>query len=35
LAGCTRYHGEAKTLEDMDAAIEQGIIAELGRHDSN
>ncbi|TRZ76181.1 MAG: hypothetical protein D4R94_05450, partial [Chitinophagaceae bacterium] len=35
LAGCTRYHGTAKTLEDMDAAIEQGIIAKWGRHDSN
>lgn len=35
LAGCTRYHGSAKTLEDMDAAIEQGIIVEWGRHDSN
>jgi len=35
LAGCTRYHGAAKTLEDMDATIEQGIIAKWGRHDSN
>jgi type I restriction enzyme S subunit len=35
LAGYTRYHGAAKTLEDMDAAIEQGIIAKWGRHDSN
>jgi antitoxin component of MazEF toxin-antitoxin module len=35
LIGCTGYQGKAKTLEEMDAAIEQGIIAEWGKHDSD
>jgi len=35
LIGCTGYQGKAKTLEEMDAAIEQGIIADWGKHDSD
>jgi antitoxin component of MazEF toxin-antitoxin module len=35
LAGCLKYEGKAKTLEEMDDAIRQGIIAEWGSHDSD
>lgn len=35
LIGCTGYQGKAKTLEEMDAGIRQGIIAEWGKHDSD
>lgn len=35
LIGCTGYQGQAKTLEEMDTAIEDGIIKEWGRHDSD
>lgn len=35
LAGCLAYHGKAKTLEEMDDGIRQGIIAEWGKHDSH
>jgi len=32
---CTGYQSQAKALAGMDAAIEQGVIAEWGKHDSN
>lgn len=35
LIGCTRYQGKAKTIEEMDEGIRQGIIAEWGQHDSD
>lgn len=35
LIGCTGYQGKAKTLEEMDEGIRQGIIAEWGEHDSD
>jgi bifunctional DNA-binding transcriptional regulator/antitoxin component of YhaV-PrlF toxin-antitoxin module len=31
LIGCTGYQGKAKTLEEMDEGIRQGIIAEWGQ----
>lgn len=33
VAGCLAYKGKAKTLEEMDKAIEEGIIAEWGKND--
>jgi len=33
IAGCLAYQGKAKTLEEMDEAIQQGIIAEWGKND--
>ena len=30
LAGCLAYQGKAKTIEEMDEGIRQGIIAEWG-----
>jgi hypothetical protein len=35
VAGCLAYQGKAKTLEEMDNAIQQGIISEWGQHDSH
>ena len=35
LIGCTGYQGKAKTIEEMDEGIRQGIIAEWGEHDSD
>jgi len=35
LIGCTGYQGKAKTLEEMDEGIRQGIIAKWGEHDSD
>ena len=35
LIGCTGYQGKPKTLAEMDAAIEKGIIADWGKHDSD
>ena len=34
IAGCLAYQGPAKTIEEMDEAIQQGITAEWGQHDS-
>ena len=34
LIGCTAYQGKAKTLAEMEQAIQKGIIAEWGEHDS-
>jgi bifunctional DNA-binding transcriptional regulator/antitoxin component of YhaV-PrlF toxin-antitoxin module len=33
VAGCLAYQGKPKTLEEMDKAIEEGIIAEWGNND--
>ena len=33
LIGCTGYQGDAKTLAEMEQAIEKGIIAEWGQND--
>lgn len=33
LIGCSGYRGKAKTLEEMDKAIEEGIIAKWGQND--
>ncbi len=33
LIGCTGYQGESKTLEEIDKAIEEGIIAEWRNND--
>lgn len=33
LAGCLAYKGQAKTLEEMDEAIRQGIMKKWGKHD--
>ena len=30
LIGCTGYQGKAKTIEEMDEGVRQGIIAEWG-----
>ena len=35
LAGCWAYHGKAKTIEEMDEGVRQGIIAKWGKHDSH
>lgn len=35
LAGCLAYHGKAKTIEEMDEGVRQGIIAKWGKHDSH
>jgi bifunctional DNA-binding transcriptional regulator/antitoxin component of YhaV-PrlF toxin-antitoxin module len=35
LIGCTAYQGQPKTLEEMDSAIEHGIIKNWGKHDSD
>ena len=35
LIGCTEYQGNAKTLAEIDASIQKGIIAEWGDNDSN
>jgi AbrB family looped-hinge helix DNA binding protein len=35
LIGCAGYQGKAKTLDEMEASIQQGIIAEWGRNDRN
>ncbi len=35
LAGCLAYHGKAKTLEEMDEGVRQGIIAKWGKHDAD
>ena len=35
LIGCTAYQGQCKTIEEMDSAIEQGIIKNWGKHDSD
>jgi len=35
LAGCLAYHGKAKTLEEMDEGIRQGIIAKWGKRDTD
>ena len=35
LVGCTGYQGKAKTIDEMTDSIQQGIIAEWGRNDSN
>lgn len=33
LIGCTGYQGDEKSLEEMEQAIEKGIIAEWGNND--
>ena len=33
VAGCLAYQGKAKTIEEMDDAIRQGITAEWGQND--
>jgi antitoxin component of MazEF toxin-antitoxin module len=33
LIGCTGYQGESKTLEEIDKAIEEGIVAEWKNND--
>ena len=35
LIGCTNYQGNAKTLDEIEDSIKQGVIAEWGRNDSN
>lgn len=35
LIGCTGYQGDAKTLAEMEASIQQGVIADWGNNDSN
>jgi AbrB family looped-hinge helix DNA binding protein len=35
LIGCTGYQGKAKTVDEMTESIQQGIITEWGRNDSN
>lgn len=35
LIGCTGYQGSAKTVEEMDEGIRQGVIAQWGEHDSD
>ncbi len=34
LIGCTGYRGAAKTMAEMEAAIQQGVLAEWDGHDS-
>jgi antitoxin component of MazEF toxin-antitoxin module len=34
IAGCLTYRGKAKTIEEMNDAIKQGIIAEWEKNDS-
>lgn len=35
LIGCAGYQGSAKTVEEMDEGIRQGVIAQWGEHDSD
>lgn len=35
IAGCLAYKGKAKTIEEMNDAIREGIIAEWGENDSD
>ncbi len=35
LIGCTAYQGKAKTLDEMEDSIKQGILAEWKKNDSN
>jgi len=35
IAGCLAYQSKAKTIEEMNEGIKQGIIEKWGKHDSH
>lgn len=35
VAGCLAYQGQAKTIEEMNTAIEKGVIAQWKQHDND